>query len=196
MLLFHKWPHICIDVTLYYLKPKSAPGLGYLMPFGDNLSQKLQAINLVLGWKHCCFLSLGYRMKHNLVLPLGRKMELDIIFFFYVSWALIPWHIKTTCRILAITCSACVLFTSILNNKYMLTLGGQTFFTWMHLFKFPDKVLFTGLDTKLSGTFSIIKGLTSAMKYIHKNVTGKTAWLEQPCNSQFSLDNWSELNFL
>ena len=27
------------------------PGLGYLMPFGDNLSQKPQAINLVSGWK-------------------------------------------------------------------------------------------------------------------------------------------------
>lgn len=45
----------------------------------------------------------------------------------------------------------------------------------MHLFKFPGKVLFTGLDPKLSGTFSEIKGLTSAMKYVHKNVTGETA---------------------
>ena len=56
-------------------------------------------------------------MKHNLVLPLGRKMEFDVIFFFYVSWALIPCHIKTTCEILAATYSAYVLFASILNNK-------------------------------------------------------------------------------
>ena len=69
------------------------------MPFGDNLSQKPQAVNLGLGWKLCCFLSLGDRIKHNLVLPLGKKMEFNIIFFFYVSWALIPWHIKNTGKI-------------------------------------------------------------------------------------------------
>lgn len=64
----------------------------------------------------------------------------------------------------------------------------------MHSFKFPGKVLFTGLDPKLSGTFYKIKGLTSATKCVHKNVTGKTAWSERPWNSVFPRPlKWAEL---
>lgn len=42
-------------------------------------------LNLILGWKLCCFLSLGDRIKHNLVFPLDRKVEFNIIVFFFMS---------------------------------------------------------------------------------------------------------------
>lgn len=58
------------------------PHLGNPVRFGGQFILETMVINLILGWKLCCFLSLGDRIKHNLVFPLDKKVEFNIIVFF------------------------------------------------------------------------------------------------------------------